>query len=173
MKIVAGLGNPGEKYKKTRHNVGFRVVEKLAEATEFKLEKKFEAEMAEIDGALLVKPQTFMNASGKTVSKLMNFYKIPVDDLWIVHDDLDIRLGEYKIQQGKGPKIHYGVNDIEEKLGRNDFWRVRVGVDNRASRSEPRDKGEKYVLAKFSEAETEIIDSAIEKIIRELSGLLK
>lgn len=166
MKVIVGLGNPGKEFERTRHNVGFRVVEKLAGEVPFELEKKFETEVARVGEWLLVKPMTFMNASGKAVSKLLNFYKIPLEELWVVHDDLDIRLGEYKIQQGKGPKIHYGVKDIEEKLGSGSFWRVRIGVDNRTV--ERRTPGDDYVLAKFKADEEKVVGEVIAKIIKEI-----
>src|SRR3989344_3218324 len=118
----------------------------------FQFQKKFNAEVFEGDGALLVKPQTFMNNSGEAVQKIINFYKIDLQDLYVVHDDLDIRLGEYKIQFGKGPKVHNGVSSIEQALGTKDFWRVRIGIDN------------KDVLGKFLPEEKGIIEGVIDEI---------
>lgn len=188
MKLVVGLGNPGEKYKDTRHNVGFMVIDKL---------KKYKENLRKV---VLVKPKTFMNKSGVVVAKLKRFYKISVDDLYVVHDDLDLKLGEYKIQKGVGPKVHNGVSSVEEQLGSKEFWRVRVGVDNRGGRfkidstseqsrleSKPvsdekssslqypmKDfSGADYVLGKFMESERKIIDGVIGRVVEELRGVLE
>src|SRR5690348_16310475 len=110
MKIIVGLGNPGEKYARNRHNIGFVVVDRLASeyfvSDQFQFVNKFNAEVLQTETILLVKPQTFMNDSGKAVAALARFYKIDQKDLYVVHDDLDIALGNYKIQFGKGPQIH-------------------------------------------------------------------
>ncbi|MEK7498092.1 MAG: aminoacyl-tRNA hydrolase [Patescibacteria group bacterium] len=148
MKLVIGLGNPGPKYLNNRHNVGCLVVDKI---------KKLTAK----------KTNVFMNESGKSVKSLLSKYSnTSLQDLYIVHDDLDIKLGEYKIQFGRGPKDHNGIKDIEAKLGTSDFWRVRVGVDNR----EPNNRipGEDYVLEDFTEEERKIVDSVIDEICKKL-----
>ncbi len=173
MKLVVGLGNPGEKYAKNRHNAGFRVLDMLASKPEFSNSKfqftnKFESEILKSGDFLLVKPQTFMNRSGEAVSQIVNFYKVPADDLIVVHDDLDIRLGEYKIQNGVGPKVHNGLTSVEEHLGKKEFWRVRVGIDGRQSAVGSRQSGEDYVLSDFSSDEAIMID----KIIIEITGQL-
>ena len=165
MKLIVGLGNPGDEHKENRHNVGFMVVDRLAEEAEW--ESKFEALILKSRDCLLVKPQTFMNNSGTAVKKIMNFYKLNIDDLVVVHDDLDIRLAEYKIQEGVGPKVHNGLTSVEERLGTKDFWRVRVGVDNRPV-GEARTPGDEYVLADFTSEEKEIIEGVIEKVVKEL-----
>ena len=145
MKIIVGLGNPGREYENTRHNTGFLVLEKLknrlikfqipnskqTQSSKFQFSKRFGAEVCQKGDVLLVKPQTYMNESGKSVAAILRFYKVDPKDLWVVHDDLDIVFGDYKIHFGRGPKIHNGVNDIEERLGTEEFWRVRVGVDSR------------------------------------------
>lgn len=163
MKVIIGLGNPGDKYKGSRHNVGFEAVDKIAEEMElvFAMEKKFKAMVARGEEILLVKPETFMNRSGESVAKICGFYKVKGGQLWLIHDDLDIRLGDFKVSWGKGPKIHNGVNDVEEKLGMDSFWRIRIGVDNREGREI---SGEKYVLGKFSSQEKEIVDQVIERV---------
>lgn len=164
MKIVVGLGNPGERHANNRHNVGFMAVDRFAgirdQKSEMGWESKFGALIQKSGDLMLVKPQTFMNNSGEVVSKMVNFYKVPTADLWVIHDDLDLGLGQYKIQVGVGPKVHNGINSIEEALGKNDFWRVRVGIDNRPTGS-ARTPGEDYVLADFTAEERQVIDRVI------------
>ena len=110
MKIIVGLGNPGEKYKNTRHNMGFELVEVLAQGKRFSIDSKMESEICKDGNFVFVKPMTFMNESGRAVRKVMDFYKLSPNDLILVHDDLDLKLGDYKVQNGVGPKVHNGVN---------------------------------------------------------------
>lgn len=173
MKLIVGLGNPGEGYSKTRHNVGFMVVDRLVEklnAPDWTASKKFEAELTIKDDLVIVKPTTFMNASGKSVRKLARHHKIEPKDIWVIHDDLDISLGEYKVQKGKGPREHKGIGSVEKELGKESFWRVRVGVDNRG---EEKTLGERYVLEKFKEEELVTIESKVDEIADRLIGLLE
>lgn len=176
MKVVVGLGNPGVRYEKTRHNVGFVVIDRLVgEEGEFGNESKFKAEVCRVEEALYVKPQTFMNESGYAVSKIVNFYKVAMDDLIVVHDDLDIKLGEYKVQKGVGPKVHNGVNDIEERLGKSDFWRVRMGIDGRGEigyMNEYKVEGEEYVLSDFSGSEESVIGGVVGKVVGEVREMI-
>ncbi len=168
MKVLVGLGNPGEKYGSNRHNVGFQVLSSLAIKMGVEnWESKFESLVGKAPGILLVKPQTFMNRSGTAVGEIVNFYKVSLDDLIVIHDDLDLKLGEYKIVNGVGPKIHNGLNSIEAGLGRVDFWRVRVGIDNRVV-GEARTPGEEYVLSDFTEGEKANLDKVKKEIIEEL-----
>lgn len=153
MKLVIGLGNPGEKYKGNRHNVGYKVIDEL---TRSRLHKD----------VIVKKTNVFMNQSGEFVKKLVDQHKANPSDLWVIHDDLDIPLGSYKIQKGKGPRLHNGVNSIEDKLGSDDFWRVRVGVDNRDLGD--RASGEDYVLQDFTEGERGILDKVVFEICRKL-----
>jgi len=167
MRLFVGLGNPGKKYEKTRHNTGWLVLDSLQiPNTKFEFQKHFNAEVLKIGDAILAKPQTFMNDSGVSVSSLAAFYKIPASDIYIIHDDLDIRLGEYKIQKGKGPKGHNGILSIEEKLGTNDFWRVRIGIENREV--ENKISGEVYTLQEFEEEEIPIIKNVIDEVVKAL-----
>jgi PTH1 family peptidyl-tRNA hydrolase len=170
MKLIIGLGNTGEKYEKTRHNVGFMVIDAFAakvNSTGWSLNGKLHSLLSIVKGSLiLAKPTTFMNSSGITAVSLTNYYKIQTPDIWIIHDDLDIILGQYKIQKGVGPKLHYGIQSIEEKLKTKDFWRVRVGVDNRSD--DNRILGEEYVLENFEKGEIEIRDRVIGEIVQKL-----
>lgn len=134
---------------------------------DYGLQKKFSAEVVQAGDLMLVKPMTYMNKSGEAVQKIMQFYKIPMNDLWVVHDDLDIKLGEYKIQFGKGPKVHNGVNSIEQALGTSEFWRVRIGIDYRSQMTDYRISGEEYVLGKFTHEEKEILNNTFGKVTDE------
>src|SRR3990167_683179 len=171
MKLVVGLGNPGEAHANNRHNVGFMVVDKIAEFrsqnSEIRWETKFEGLICKFERVLLVKPQMFMNRSGEVVTKIANFYKVTIDDLVVIHDDLDIRLGEYKIQKGVGPKVHNGLTSVEEQLGTANFWRLRVGVDNRLP-GHARVPGDEYVLSDFTAEEKEISDGGMGEAGKEL-----
>ncbi len=195
MKLLVGLGNPGKQYTKTRHNVGWRVLDALVALksqismtplrqgsegqanNQWEMADKFNAEVLKTENFILAKPQTFMNESGKAVKKLVDFYKIDLDDLYVIHDDLDIRLGEYKIQKGKGPKVHNGILSVEGELGKSDFWRVRVGVDNRVQKSQiqmTNDQwisGEEYVLTEFNEEEMKIMEKVIQKVVQDFPAL--
>jgi len=179
MKLITGLGNPGEKYSNTRHNVGFLFLDSLREiflyqkdisATEWNKEKIFSSELAFLkEGSRIVatmqKPSTYMNRSGEAVAKLIRKYEIVdlADNFILVHDDLDIPLGKFKIQRGKSPLGHNGVNSVEERIGIVDFKRVRIGVEARENRNIP---GEDYVLTRFSKEEKEIIDEVIQEAIK-------
>lgn len=132
MKLIVGLGNPGVKYEKARHNVGFMVVGRLYQRSKIKdqkLDQKLKAEIVIIDNdVIVVKPQTYMNLSGEAVVLVKNYYKIPVSDIWVIHDDVDLEVGRIKIQIGGGSAGHNGLNSIIEKLGTEDFVRFRVGI---------------------------------------------
>lgn len=169
MRLIVGLGNPNDEHKGSRHNVGFVFIDKLIPKMDLPLqfERKFNSDISQGTGGLLfAKPMTFMNSSGIAVVEIVNFYKINTENLWVVHDDLDIRLGEFKIQKEKGPKDHKGLWSIEESIGTTDFWRVRVGVDNRDA--ENRIAGEEYVLQNFSDDEAEVLDKVVEKATNEV-----
>lgn len=170
MKLVVGLGNPGSKYEKTRHNVGFMVIDALVakmNGGSWSENGKLHSLLSIAEGSLiLAKPTTFMNSSGISAASLVNYYKLDSADIWVIHDDLDIKLGQYKIQKGVGPKLHYGIKSIEENLKTKDFWRVRVGVDNRPD--DNRILGEEYVLEDFENGEIEIKDRVIGEIVKKL-----
>lgn len=173
MKLIVGLGNPGEKYKQNRHNVGWLLLDYLDKKMEgrgWKAEKMFEAEICEIEingeKIILAKPQTFMNDSGKAVQKISKNNNLTSNDLVVVHDDLDIKLGEYKIQIGKGPKLHNGIESIENHMHTKEFTRVRIGVDNRSR--ENRIPGEAYVLQNFTSEELTVLNDVFKKITEEL-----
>lgn len=171
MKLVVGLGNPGKKYGKTRHNIGFKFLDNLLIKTQlssWEQKEKFKSLVSLNNNIILLKPQTFMNSSGEAVSAISNFYKIESDNILVVHDDLDLILGEWKMQFGVGPKIHGGVNSIEEKLGTKDFWRIRIGIDNR--QKEDRLPGDEYVLTNFLPNEVLKTEKIAESILKEIEN---
>lgn len=171
MKLIVGLGNPGEKYKNNRHNIGFVVAERIGELLRidgWSLNKRFFGEVAESDKSILIKPTTFMNESGKAVSAIARFYKIKSEDIYIIHDDLDIPLGSYKIQHGKAPKVHNGLSSVEQSLGTNKYWNVRVGVENRQIKGNKGVPGMVYSLQDFTQEERFIIDKIIDDVSKTL-----
>lgn len=156
MKLLVGLGNPEAKYQKTRHNVGVMIIDKL----KGELKREF----------VLKKSSVFMNSSGIFIKKLISDYSLKdLDNLYVIHDDLDIKLGEYKIQFGKGPKDHNGIISIENELKTKDFWRIRVGIENRESQNKI--KGELYTLENFLPQELIIINSVVAKIQKKLLNI--
>jgi len=133
MKLIIGLGNPGEKYASTRHNIGFMVVEHLAreiagEAISWREEAKHHALVAKQGGIILVKPTTFMNACGVAVSSLASSYQIAPSDIWVVHDDVDLPLGKIRIRRGGSSAGHHGVESIMRELKTDAFTRFRLGI---------------------------------------------
>lgn len=158
MKMIVGLGNPGAEYVGTRHNAGFFVAEKLQK---LKLPKD----------VVVQKSDVFMNDSGSFIQKLLSKYpSIPISRLYIVHDDLDIPIGSYKIQFGRGPKDHNGLKSIDDRLGTSTYWHVRVGINNRPPDYHP--LGEEYVLQNFSNDERRILEKAVKGLCKKLVTLL-
>jgi PTH1 family peptidyl-tRNA hydrolase len=153
MILVVGLGNPGKKYHGTRHNVGFVIIDELTK------EKPAE-------GFVLAKPKTFMNRSGVAVKTLVRKYKLKIENLIVIHDDIDLPLGEFKIQKGRGAAGHKGVQSIINELGTKDFWRVRIGICPKEGKPQ---NVEKFILQKFTKEEEKTIKETIKKAI----GLLK
>ncbi len=165
MKIIVGLGNPKEKYQNTRHNLGFMVVEEVGNRVEriafsWKYEERFRAEILKINytlnaniSTLLVKPQTFMNNSGVAVAGIVNFYKVSLEDLIIIHDDLDLPLGKIKIRQSGSAAGHHGVESVIKSLGSDKFIRVRLGIGNEKSMGSGHFDAEEYVVEPFLSSE--------------------
>ena len=170
MYLIVGLGNPGENYEKTRHNAGYLFINKLAGKDKFEVNRKQEAEVLKKGELILAKPFTFMNDSGRAVRKIMDFYKLSIENVVVVHDDLDIAFGEYKIQKEVGPKVHNGIKSIEQYLGRKDFLRVRIGIDNRQP-GVSYGTGADYVLSKMGKEELKELDGVIEEAAKELAEI--
>jgi peptidyl-tRNA hydrolase, PTH1 family len=169
IKLVAGLGNIGREYIGSRHNIGFEFVETLAGSNRFNEEKKLKALLFPVEinhnKIILAKPTTMMNASGETVNLIMNYFKFSPEEILIVHDDLDLSLGNYKIQFDKGPKVHNGILSIENRLGTSKFWRLRIGIDNRTLDEKKFMSGADYVLGRLRNDEIVIIAELVHDII--------
>jgi PTH1 family peptidyl-tRNA hydrolase len=166
MKVVVGLGNPGPRYRGTRHNVGFAVIDYLAQgpgADSFR--SRFQAQTAELrEGELqmlLVKPETFMNLSGRCVREIVDFYKLPVEDLLIVCDDINLPLGKLRARARGSAGGHNGLRNIQDQLGTADYSRFRIGVD--APMLTHNEATVDHVLSRFKPGEQNVIDEAIEK----------
>jgi PTH1 family peptidyl-tRNA hydrolase len=174
MKLIVGLGNPGKEYEQTWHNVGFMVLDQFSqkEAGRFlacKNGKKFKSELCEdnneVEKIILAKPQTFMNESGQSVKLLANFYKIKTGDIWIIHDDIDLPLGEIRISHNASAAGHKGVQSIIDRLASQEFARFRLGIKPNGPQLLPT---EKYVLQKISQKDKIILDQVIIRILSAL-----
>ncbi len=162
MKLVVGLGNPGAEFKEARHNVGFMVLARLNTKRWAKSKSGLLQYAHQTIGNKkieFIRPLTFMNRSGEAVSYVVKKHDIALDDVWVVHDDLDIALGSYKVQFGKGPRVHHGLQSIYDQLGSKEFWHVRVGIENRDTIKLI--SGKTYVLQRFSREEKVVIAKVI------------
>lgn len=163
MKLVAGLGNPGPRYAGTRHNVGFMVVDALAERRREKIDRyepRFEGLLGELalgnERVLLLKPTTLMNLSGRSVSAVAGFYKLALADVLVVYDDLDLPVGQLRIRAGGSAGGHRGMGDIARALGTQEIARMRIGIG-----SVHRSQTVEHVLNRPSPAERPLIDEAV------------
>jgi PTH1 family peptidyl-tRNA hydrolase len=161
--LIVGLGNPGNRYKLTRHNIGFMVLEKLATRWEVDLKhKSFDAlwNRGKIAGknVILAMPQTYMNLSGNAVRRLLNYFKVDTNKLIVIHDDLDLPFGTIRLKTGGGNAGHKGLISITTCLGSGDFMRVRLGIGKPADKS----RVESYVLEKFETEDSELLESIIQ-----------
>jgi PTH1 family peptidyl-tRNA hydrolase len=164
IKLIAGLGNPGRKHSRDRHNAGFWFAERLAalERASFRAEPKFHALTARLPGDLwLVMPQTYMNLSGKAVGSLARFYKIQPDEVLVAHDELDFPPGAVKLKLGGGVAGHNGLQDVAAQLGTHGFWRLRIGIGHPGDKNLVVD----YVLNAPSPDDRVLIDEAIARAL--------
>ena len=157
MNLVVGLGNPDKEYAKTRHNVGFMYLDYLFGSDKFKLNKKFNAYEYEINingnKVLFIKPLSYMNLSGEVVNRYLEYYKISIDNLLVIQDDLDIPVGKYKLMYNHGDGGHNGIKNIVLNVSSKEFLRLKIGI---SKNKEINTKD--YVLGKFSKEELEIIN---------------
>lgn len=174
MYLIVGLGNPEEEYKRTRHNMGFDVVNEIASRYMVSLErKKFDAIYGEaiIEGqkVMLIKPQTYMNLSGVAVKQFVDFYKVPVEQVIVIYDDMDIEKGIMKIRKKGGAGSHNGMKSVISQIGSEGFPRIRIGI---GAPLHPHDRMN-YVLEKLSKEEYTILEQGIQKASMAIIDMLK
>ena len=175
IRLVAGLGNPGAEYGQTRHNAGFWFADELARCQDgvFRREARFHGEVCRIrlEGAQLwlLKPDTWMNRSGQAVARLANFYKIPLEQILVAHDDLDLPPGTVRLKRGGGHGGHNGLRDIITLLGGNGFLRLRIGIGHPGSREQVTP----FVLGAPPESERQLIEEAIDRAVGEVPSLVR
>ena len=172
IRLIVGLGNPGQEYERTRHNAGFWLVERYAQANGIVLRKdaKFKALVGRLDahGAWLLLPQSFMNLSGQPVQMLAGFFKIKPEEILVVHDELDFPPGVARLKQGGGIAGHNGLKDISQRLATHEYWRLRLGV----GKPPPGREGADYVLERPPAEEKSAIDAVIDKAIELLPQMI-
>ncbi len=171
MKIIVGLGNPGKRYESTRHNAGFMAVDALQSSWKFrvwKIDKKSNSAVSSgtLDGekVYLLKPQNFMNASGETVSKFVSYHKTLPKDILVIHDELDLPLGDVRLIFNRGSAGHKGVQSIIDKLGTKNFSRIRIGV---AQKKTEKIEADKFVLGHFIKEEKKILQTAVSEMVKQ------
>lgn len=164
VKVIIGLGNPGKQYADTRHNVGFMAIDKISEQWNIAVQQnKFRALIGEgfIESTrvLLVKPQTYMNLSGESINELVRFYKLDVDDLVVIYDDLDLPVGKLRLREKGSAGGHNGIKSLIAHLGTQEFKRIKIGI----SRPRPGQSVSHYVLDPFPATDRPLIQQAIEQ----------
>lgn len=161
MQLIVGLGNPEPRYERNRHNVGFRVADEVARVAKLGWGRKFDGELAQ--GTLgatkvgVLKPLTFMNLSGDSVAAAARFFKVSVEEIVVVHDELDLEFGRLQVKRGGGTAGHNGLRSIAERLGSTDFTRIRIGV----GRPPPGRDGASWVLSDFSADEERALEDLV------------
>ena len=174
MKLVVGLGNPGKQYEKTKHNIGFMVIDAIADSvphTTWREEQRAEVCSITVDGekVLLVKPQTFMNLSGESVGPLMRYYKIDPSDVYCIYDDMDLPIGKLRIRPNGSSGGHNGIKSLISHIGTENFPRFRVGI----GRPLPQWTVIDHVLAPFSEENQEKVQKGIKDTVKAVLGTLE
>jgi PTH1 family peptidyl-tRNA hydrolase len=165
-KVVVGLGNPGNRYSGTRHNVGFDVVDQFARSPGTgRFQSRFQAQIAELYESpykvLLVKPETFMNLSGRAVRQVLDFYQLPLETLLVVCDDINLPLGKLRVRSKGSHGGHNGLRDIQGHIGSQDYSRLRIGVG-----APPEDETVDYVLGRFRPSERPIVEDANSRAVQ-------
>jgi len=173
MFLISGLGSPGKEYINTRHNVGFNLIDKISSVYDFspfKKDSKKEVSKGLINNnpCLLLKPLKYMNLSGQPIQEIMNFYKIEKNKLYVIHDDIDLKLGKIKVKLGGGNGGHNGLLSIDEMIG-NDYYKLRIGIDHPGIK----DMVSGYVLNKFNKDEMNIIEKKLNKVTENFGILLE
>lgn len=188
MKLIVGLGNPGGKFEYTRHNIGFMVADKflrhklplLPSLKAWKLDTTFKSHIYTHDDLVIAKPQTYMNLSGAAVSGIARFYKIAPEDIWVIHDDIDLPIGKIRIRKGGASAGHHGIESILKELGTSEFVRFRLGIGKgkleikgSADQNLHRQDVEKFVVSKFRDSEGGEVKKLIKHAVEALEIALK
>jgi PTH1 family peptidyl-tRNA hydrolase len=175
IQLIVGLGNPGPEYEPTRHNAGFWFVDELVRSCQqdFRFEQRFQSQVARCllsgNAYRLQKPMTFMNRSGQAVGSLARFFRIPLEQILVVHDDLDLPAGTIRLKRGGGHGGHNGLRDLIAHLGSRDFYRLRVGIGHPGHRDQVVD----YVLHQPSKADRAEIESAIDRALSVIPNVVQ
>jgi len=167
IRLVAGLGNPGRGYARTRHNAGFWFADALAArlGATFAHEARFAADVAKAGDVRICKPMTFMNASGRSVAAIARFFGVAPDAILVVHDELDLSAGDAKIKLGGGHAGHNGLRDVHPQLGTPDYWRLRLGIGHPRNTEMPEREVVDYVLKPPDTADRDAIEAAIDRAL--------
>ncbi|MFH5881417.1 MAG: aminoacyl-tRNA hydrolase [Candidatus Izemoplasmataceae bacterium] len=169
MKLIVGLGNPGKKYQNTKHNIGFLCLDYFAKQTKqsFKNDKKFQGELIKTNDYILLKPQTFMNLSGISVSKIVTYYNIDLEDILIIYDDLDLPLAKLRLRYQGSDGGHKGMRSIQSSLLSNDLKRVKFGIDKH-----PHMETKDYVLSQFNKEEVKPTEDAVKEVFKIMNDFI-
>jgi peptidyl-tRNA hydrolase, PTH1 family len=173
MKLIVGLGNPGDEYAKTKHNIGFMVIDQLVKDLDLKLDQTkfnniFFKGLIDKEKVIILKPQTYMNLSGEAVKKIIDYYDIDLDDVLIVYDDKDLPIGKIRVRQKGSAGSHNGMISILQHLKTNDVPRMRIGIDQKQTATL-----KDYVLKPFSKTQQPIINKAIKKASKACIDFIK
>lgn len=173
MKLIVGLGNPTKEYEQTRHNVGFMVMDRLADVMNVSISSsKFKGEYVKFkykgEDVILLKPMTYMNNSGESVIQVMKYFKIDVNDVLVIYDDMDMPVGKLRLRESGSAGGHNGVKSLIAHMGTQQFKRIRVGIDKH-----PRIKVIDYVLGHFQKDERPLIDEGIENAVKAIETYLE
>jgi len=172
MKLIVGLGNPGKNYEKTRHNVGFMVLDALIEDLSLKTQSKFKSELVQTtlngEPVILLKPQTYMNLSGESVQAVKDYYRLEDKDILVIYDDLDLPVGKLRLREKGSAGGHNGIKSIIQHLHHQDFRRIRIGIDK-----DPFIPTVDYVLGKFSKEDKVILKDTIARAVQACKDFTK
>lgn len=167
MKLIVGLGNPGKEYEQTRHNAGFMCIDKYAKKYNLTFKEKFNGLYTKYNDVILLKPQKYMNLSGEVIKKYIDFYKIPIENILIIHDDLDIELGKIKIKYKGSSGGHNGLKNIELNLNTKQYKRIKIGISkNNINKID-------YVIGKMPKEEYNILNKVTDKVVDIIDDYLK
>lgn len=168
MKLIVALGNPGTKYLKTRHNVGWLALDYLFPDAIFKEDTKLKGAVAKTADTILLKPLTFMNLSGQSVQQTLHYYKIPLENLTVIYDDIDLPFGDIRIREKGSAGTHNGMKSVINTLGMQEIRRIRLGIESRPEELKAKIPLDTFVLANFTASEQKALPKIFEQLIDEI-----